>query len=215
MDIKATDCITVVGQRGCGKSHLAREINNLFPRSLIIDPAYDWIEGEKVNSFDQLTTKLINKKNNNDKKFKLIFQFNPDQGNKDAYFNHILRLCYHFGNLQVVIDEVQLFTNPHYLPEYFKNLLFIGRHKGVSIMAITQRPAQLNKSILSQSSHVFVGQLHEKNDLRSVADFLNEDTDKLIQMPKRHFLYFSPENGKKIITTENNKNNKNIKKIQK
>lgn len=202
MNFKATDCFTVVGQRGCGKSHLAREINNLFPRSVIIDPAYDWTEGEKVNTFSAFSKKLLDKKIINEKKFRIIFQFSPDQTNIEEHFNHVLRLCYHFGNIQVVIDEVQLFTNPHYLPEYLKNLLFIGRHKGVSVMAITQRPAQLNKSILSQSSHVYVGQLHEKNDLRSVADFLNEDTDKLIQLPKRHFLYFSPENGKKVITTD-------------
>lgn len=202
MEIRSDDCITVVGQRGCGKSHLARQINSMFPRSVIIDPAYDWTNGDKVNSFDLFSNKLIEYKNNKKKEFRLIFQFNPDQKYKEQIFNEILRVCYHFGNIQVVIDEVQLFANPHYMPEYLKNLLFIGRHQKISVMAITQRPAQLNKSILSQSSHVFVGQLHEKNDLRSVADFLNEDTNKLIQLPKRNFIYFSTNHGKKLISTE-------------
>lgn len=202
MEIKSTDCFTIVGKRECGKSYLARKINDLFPRSVIIDPACDWTNGEIVNSFDSFSNKLINFKNNNKKEFKLIFQFNPDQKNKEEHLNHVLRLCYHFGNIQVVIDEVQLFTNPHYMPEYLKNLLFIGRHKGISVMAITQRPSQLNKSILSQSSHVYVGQLHEKNDLKSVSNFLNEETDKLIQLPNRHFIYFSPKHGKKLINTE-------------
>lgn len=200
MKYKPTDCFTIVGTRGTGKSYLAEQINKIYPRSVVIDPTKGWTNGEVVTSFNQFAEKLNNKLNN--KKFRIIFRFNPDENNKEELFNHVLRLCFHFKNIQVVIDEVQLFTNPHYLPPYLQNLLFVGRHQGVSVMAITQRPARLNKSILSQSSHVFVGQLHEKNDLKSVSDFLNEDSNKLINLPKRTFIYFSPEFGKSIISTE-------------
>lgn len=202
MKFKPTDCFTIVGTRGTGKSYLARVINSLFPRSVIIDPARDWTEGEVVTSFDKFAEKLTEKNNENAKKFRIIFRFSPDEKNKQELLNHVLRLCFHFKNIQVVIDEVQLFTNPHFLPSYLENLLFIGRHEGISVMAITQRPARINKSILSQSAHVFVGQLHEKNDLNAVGDFLNEDSNKLISLPKRTFIYFSPEFGKKIFSTE-------------
>lgn len=202
MKILPTDCFTVVGSRGTGKSYLARGLNKLFPRSVIIDPVKDWTDGEIVTSFKDFSELLIKKGKNNDREFRIIFRFNPDEKNQSELFNHVLRLCYHFKNIQVVIDEVQLFTNPHGMPEYLKNLLFMGRHQGISVMAITQRPSQINKNILSQSAHVYVGQLHERNDLKAVGNFLNEDTNKLISLKKRNFIYFSPENGKKLISTE-------------
>ncbi len=202
MKIKTTDCFTIVGTRGTGKSYLAREINALFPRSVIFDPARDWSDGEIVRSFDDFSKKLTEKITKSEKKFRIIFQFNPDDSNKETTLNHALRLCFNYKNLQVVIDEVQLFTSPHSLPSYLENCLFVGRHNGLSVMCITQRPARLNKSILSQSAHVYVGQLHERNDLRAVGDFLNEDLARLISLPKRQFIYFSPEFGKKIISTE-------------
>ncbi|HRO67180.1 MAG TPA: hypothetical protein PL182_06430, partial [Pseudobdellovibrionaceae bacterium] len=85
---------------------------------------------------------------------------------------------------------------PHFLPEYLKNCLFIGRHYGISLVCITQRPGQLNKNILAQSLHVFVGQLHEKNDLRVVSDFINIPQEKIINLEKFNFFHFSP--GKEI-----------------
>ncbi|MFN3453518.1 MAG: AAA family ATPase [Pseudobdellovibrio sp.] len=200
MNFKATDCFSIFGTRGTGKSYLARKLNDLYPRSVVIDPARDWTDGEIVTSFTAFADKLKNKLN--DKKFRIIFQFNPDEANKEELLNHVLRLCFHFKNLQVVIDEVQLFTSPHYLPEYFKNLLFMGRHQGISVMCITQRPAQLNKSILSQSLHVYCGQLHDKNDISAVSSFLNTDSNKLFNLKKRQFIYFNPEIGTKLISTE-------------
>lgn len=206
MKFSATDCFAIFGTRGTGKSHLARMINDIYPRSVIIDPAKDWtkagLDAEIVTTFDQFANKLTQYKNNGLNKFRIIFQFHPDEQNKEEQLNHVLRLCFHFKNIQVVIDEVQLFSNPHYLPKYLENCLFVGRHEGLSIMAITQRPARINKSILSQSAHVFCGQLHDKNDLKAVGNFLNEDSEKLVSLPKRNFYYFSPETGKKIISTE-------------
>ncbi len=213
MSFKVTDCFTIVGTRGTGKSHLAREINDVYPRSVVFDPTNDWTDGVVVSSFESFAEKLKYLYSINEKTFRLIFRFNPDMDRetRENTFNQALRLCFFFKNLQVVIDELQLFTSPHYMPEYLKNLLFIGRHQGISVMGITQRPAQINKSMLSQSAHVFCGQLHERNDLRAISDFINEDVKTLIALPKRYFIWFNPETGKKLISTEKNSvKNKNI-----
>lgn len=205
MNIGATDCVTVLGTRGTGKSTLARNISGMWPRSIVIDPVSDWTDGEVIYSFENLAHRLIELKKEDANKFRIIFRFNPDQENKETIFNEILRLAFHFKNLQVVIDEIQLFSTPHFLPNYLKNLLFIGRHNGISLVCITQRPGQLNKSILAQSFHVFVGQLHEKNDLRAISDFVNISQEKIINLPKFNFFHFSPGENIKIINIEKNK----------
>lgn len=206
MIIQEADCICIFGKRKCGKSHLAREIAEVFPRQVTIDPVADWTNGEVVTTFEAFAAKLKEKYLNRENKFNIIFRFNPDEKLTTEIFNEILRLCYHIGGLmgglQVIIDEVQMFCNPHFMPQYLKNLAFIGRHKKIGLICITQRPASVNKGLLSQSEHIFVGQLHDKNDLRAVADFIGDDTEKLISLPARNFIYFSPTYGKKQFSTE-------------
>lgn len=205
MKFEVADCFCIFGKRKSGKSYLARKINSAYPRQVIIDPVADWTDGELVFSFNSFAEKLNEKRKSGENSFKIIFRFSPDDKNTEEIFNEILRLCYHFGDMQVVIDEVQMFCNPHWMPAYLKNLAFIGRHRKVGLCVITQRPAQINKGLLSQAEHIFCGQLHDKNDLRAVADFIGDDLDKLISLPARNFIYFSPTFGKKIISTENKK----------
>lgn len=200
-NLNATDCVTVLGTRGTGKSSLARRISEIWPRVVIIDPVMDWkgTPEETATDFSQFSEKMNKLKNENTKKFKLIFRFNPETENKEGVFNHVLRLCFHFKNIQVVIDEIQLFSTPQYIPEHLKNLLFIGRHNGISVICITQRPGQLNKSILAQSLHVFCGQLHERNDLRVVSDFINTSQEQIINLKKGSFFHFTPGESIKLI----------------
>lgn len=204
MIFQPADCFCIFGKRKSGKSYLAREICSAYPRQVIIDPVADWTDGEVVTSFNLFAEKLRNKIENNIRNYKIIFRFNPDEKLTSDIFNEILRLCYHAGDLQVIIDEVQMFCNPHWMPPYLKNLAFIGRHKKVGLICITQRPAQVNKGLLSQSEHIFCGQLHDKNDLRAVADFIGDDLNDLISLPARNFIYFSPTFGKNRISTEKN-----------
>jgi DNA helicase HerA-like ATPase len=109
-----------------------------------------------------------------------------------------MRVCYYFGHIQVVVEEVQLYSSPHTLSKWLKNCLLTGRHKGLSLLFTTQRPGELNKTILSQCSHIFCGQIVEGNDLRYVSSFLNEDSKRLSGLPPRRFLYFSDDGIKEI-----------------
>jgi DNA helicase HerA-like ATPase len=197
MEYQTGDCITLVGMRKSGKSHKAREIlknKKVFKRVVIFDPVCDWHEGTVVNSWAGFTKAILELKDAS--KFTLIFRFSPDDPTRPETLNEALRVLYHLGNLFVVIDEIQLFCTPHYMPPYLENLYFIGRHRGVGVVAITQRPSKLNKSCLSQSEHVFVGQLHENNDIKVVANFLNKTTAEVIAIKRREFIYFSPSQEK-------------------
>nr|BFD59659.1 hypothetical protein CKG001_17660 [Bdellovibrio sp. CKG001] len=191
---------TIVGKTGSGKSYLARQLlKKDFKRQVIFDPVMDWHDGIIVESWAAFAEKIMLFAKL--KEFKLIFRFSPDDPHKPETLNEALRVIYHIGNIQVVIDEIQLFCTPHYMPPYMENLYFIGRHKNIGVMGITQRPSKLNKSALAQSTHVFVGQLHERNDIRVVADFLDENTQRIVGIKPREFIYFSPTFGKRDFKT--------------
>jgi len=195
---KSTDCILIMGRRGCGKSYLAQKVQSVWPRRIILDTLGEYEEGEIVYSFHEFAEKLIQLKSSSTQNFALIYKFDPESDMSEEEFNEVMRLSYYFGNVQIVLEEVQNFSSPHVLPKWLKNCLLTGRHQNISVLATTQRPGELNKTILSQCAHIFVGQINEGNDLKYISAFLNQDAKKLVSLPERRFLYFGPEGVKEI-----------------
>lgn len=197
-----TDCFAILGTRGCGKSFLCRRVQDLYPKRVIIDSLNEYKSSgpnEVVSDFEVFCEKMLELKKSKKKKFQIIFQFNPEIENSDEIFNQILRVLYKFKNIQIVIEEVQLFASPHRLPHWLKQCLLTGRHQNLSLIFTTQRPGELNKTILSQCTHIFAGQMHEKNDLKYISGFLGVDTEKLINLEKRKFIYWRPGNEALVV----------------
>lgn len=185
-----------MGRRGCGKSFLAKKIQDIYPRKIIIDTLNEYSSPDLIYSFHEFCEKIKQCQHLNS--FTLIYQFDPESEKSIDEFNEILRICYYFGNIQIVIEEIQIFASPHYMPHWLKQCLLIGRHQGLSMMFTTQRPGELNKTILSQCAHVFCGQMIEGNDVKYVSSFLNQNSEKLINLPQREFIYFSTQGIKQI-----------------
>ena len=196
--MKSTDCILIMGRRGCGKSYLSKRIQSVWPRRIIIDSLSEYTEGEHVFNFYEYSEKLKQYKASSVSNFELVYQFDPENELSEEEFNQLLRLAYYFGNVQVVIEECQLYSSPHKMPRWLKNSLLTGRHQNMSLLFTTQRPGELNKTILSQCAHIFCGQINEGNDLRYVSSFLGPESDKLALLPERQFLYFSSEGVKQV-----------------
>lgn len=193
-----TDCLLVMGRRGCGKSYLAQRLQKLWPRRVIIDSLDEYRDGDIVSNFEDFTEKLIEYRKKQLKEFELIYQFDPENDLSADEFNEILRVLFHFSNIQIVIEEVQLYSTPTMLPKWLKHCLLIGRHRNLSLLFTSQRPGQINKTIISQCAHIFCGQIFEGNDLKYVSNFLNQSTEKLINLPDRKFLYFSKDGIREI-----------------
>lgn len=194
-----------MGRRGCGKSYLGKRLQQIWPRRVIIDPTCEYTEGNGkpifkgatvINNFHEFCEYLIKFENNS--KFVLIFQFDQENLTTDSEFNEICRLIYYLGNVQLVLEEVQLYASPHEIPHWLKNLLLTGRHQNISLLFTSQRPGQINKTILSQCNNIFCGSIIEGNDLRYVSNFLNKSTAELTNLPDREFIWRSPKGIKKI-----------------
>ncbi len=192
--IDKTDCILIMGRRGCGKSFLAKGIQGIFPRRVIVDTLNEYRpEGPNqflARNFSEFSEKLIEYKQNNIRNFVLIFQFPVESDQFEGVFNEIMRVCYYFKDIQIVIEEVQLHSNTQWLPSWLKKNLLIGRHQGLSLLFTSQRPGEVNKTIVSQCTHIFCGNLIDGNDIKYVSNFLNQDSEKLVNLPDRRFLYF-------------------------
>ena len=64
-----------------------------------------------------------------------------------------------------------------------------GRKRGLGILLATQRPALVNKNVLSQCNNVFIGKLMLKNDLDSVRLFFSsmDEVKQLTALEPGHF----------------------------
>jgi hypothetical protein len=191
---KSTDLSCILGRRGCGKTYLLRRLISVYPRCIIFDTLHEYTEtdGIVVNSYDEFSDFIL--KNQSTKNFVLIFQFELDIKNELQLFNECLKLLYFRGSVTIVIEEVQNFSNASIwgLQPYFKHCLLTGRHRDLSMIFTTQRAGELHKTILSQCSHIFCGQLHEKNDLLYVCSFLNINVEQIQHLEDRKFIYFQP-----------------------
>jgi len=179
-----------MGQRGCGKSYLGRNIQTCWPRRIIIDTLgeYSDQDGTVVFTFDEFSDFLTQRKSDGSD-FVLIYQFDPESQLSDLEFDEIVRVAFYFGNCQLVIEEIQEHSTPHSMPHWLKKALLTGRHQNLSLLFTSQRPGEINKTIISQCSHIFVGKIVEGNDLKYIAYFLGDKAQELTTLPDRVFLY--------------------------
>lgn len=199
----STDCIVIFGQRGCGKTFLNKMIQTAWPRRVIIDIMGEYDREKSVFTFEDFSEKLIEYEKNKTPEFELIFQFDPEDEVSEKNFNEIMRLCYYFGNIQIVIEEIQEFCTPHEIPKWLRNCYLTGRHHNISIICTSQRPAFVNKTVVALSDHKFLGRCSEANDLNYLSSIVGrENTQKLTQLPNRNFFHYSKD-GVILISTEN------------
>lgn len=195
-----TDIISIIGKRGSGKSTLGRAIQKGYPRKIIIDRLGEYPLNDSnifVDTFYDFSEKI--KQTLHDQSFTIVFGFDIESQNHDELFNQVLRIAYYRGNVSVVIEEIHHFASPYMLPQWLRETLLTGRHRGLSLISTTQRPAELHKTILSQSNHIFSGCLYEKNDIDYLKHFMGEDAFKLQNIPIGKFLHFMPGSPSKIV----------------
>lgn len=71
--------------------------------------------------------------------------------------------------VRFVVDELSEFTTAAEAPPEWRRLVKRGRKKGVTIMAASQRPAEIDKTIWSNASLVRTGRLGYDNDQLVIA----------------------------------------------
>ncbi len=191
----ATSVTSILGTRGCGKTHLSREVQKLYPRVVIIDITGEYSDGIECYTFEEFCEALENTLHQ--KEFRIVFHSNMDAGDEEKEeIDHIIRLCMirssapeaDHNNLLLVCEEVQNYSTVHTLPKYMRKCLLIGRHYGVAMVFTSQRPAEVHKVILSQSHNLFAGTVVEPNDLKYLSQRIGDEAEQLPEMPERTFL---------------------------
>lgn len=208
---KSSDKITIIGKSGSGKTTLSKKLHEsgLFKRVVVFD-RMDEYDGSNYNAicydFNQFTIAI--KRLCNYPRFRILFKFNIESTGHDDDFNEALRIIYYLGGTCAVIEETWNFSSNKFLPKWYKEILLTGRHgqnkltgDSVGLITTSQRPAEVHKTVFSQSNHVFVGTLFENNDIKYIAEFIgHENAEKCKTLPVGKFLHYQMNGETSIVS---------------
>lgn len=207
-----TDITAIFGQRGSGKSELGKAISAMWRRRIIIDILGEWKKSDGVdlitNSFDS-AAEFLKRKIGAPGNFTLVFQFDVDSKTESQkqLFNALLRLIWKRGkitgeNACLVIEEVHEYCGPNWSEEWLRKCIMIGRHANLAMIMSSQRPAQVDKAIISQAKNVLIGRLFEYRDIEYIRQTIGDDAD-LVPKLKPYDFVFRRENEEKKIVNRN------------
>lgn len=77
-------------------------------------------------------------------------------------------------------DNFQLTASQRRMVEVFEDIAKEGRKFGITLFPATQRPSELNKTIVAQCANFIIGKLNNENDKSLIKGMLPDGDDKII-----------------------------------
>lgn len=149
--------VLILGRSGTGKSTLLKQVlfSNQFPRLIILDIS-DEYEGEET-SIDTLIDWVLEERTPPQFSCRIV----PDT---EQDIRHLSTLVLMIGHCVLVAEEMADYAQV----EEFKRLLRRGRRQGVQVLGISQRPADIPKTVTSQMPCTVCFWTDEPRDLEYV-----------------------------------------------
>lgn len=185
MSLKQRELITVVGKTGRGKSFLNEKY--LVPKIaknqpvIIADSMAEY--SFKSYSFEQLYTMLKNDSFPKNGVFKVDVK--DEKTAKKLFAFSALSELKHC----LLVEEASKYCSPSKINPHLEKIVAYGRHYGVSAIFVSQRFAQINRLITSQSDFIVSFAQTESNDLKKISKLT--DADRFISgLNRREFVAF-------------------------
>lgn len=176
--------VALVGGSGSGKSARARELLQEWApkRLIIVDPMDEYGEfGRRYASIRGLVAGL--------KAGSMRVRFVPwgDPKQRVIQFDKLAGIAYAIGECTFVAEELNLFTKPSWAPANWSDCTLRGRHKGMRILGISQRPAGVDKNFFSNATVVRSMALSYDDDVKCMA--------RVLRVPSNDVLGITREKG--------------------
>ena len=166
--LASDEVICIGGMRGTGKTTLAKHIASKFEACVIFDP---------LGQYSEFSDTYV-----------------PRSSSLEE-FDSIARMVWQRGNTVFVVEECESFLGERMnLSPYAFRIVLQGRNRGIGLIAVTRRIANLSKTVFSLSDHVYLFRFFSPNDVKYCSEFIGRAwAARLQKLPKYHFLYYSAE----------------------
>lgn len=175
------DIRAYIGASGSGKSAaVKRRIAEEKPdRLLVWDPQGEYAAVLGVHPFTRLAGVQQALVKAGAGPVRLVFDPAPDPAVMVKQFDAFCNLAYAAGNLWLVAEELSDVTQPGWAPAGWSKISRKGRHKGLSVLGVTQRPAAVDKHFFGNASRVRCGRLNYDADVKTMANVLRVQADEI------------------------------------
>jgi hypothetical protein len=192
-EIRLNDRIAIFGGTGTGKSILAQILFRSLPvewHKVIIDVTDSVIEPTAYTFYDPQKVPW-------DKAYNL--RFVPDiNSNLDEQINDLYLSCFYHGACWIWMDEVNEVSTAHRTPFGMRKVLLQGRKAYVGHAACTPRPADISKSIVTQSQYLITFALVDFDDRQRMARYMGMTSDEfdvaLNELGEHDYLFYDVAN---------------------
>jgi energy-coupling factor transporter ATP-binding protein EcfA2 len=152
------EVLVILGTRGSGKSSLAKSLLRSLPRVVIFDTCEEYKaphvirSGHPVELFRYLR-----------KRKRYCVSYVPREPKRE--WPWVCRIAFALGDMMLCAEEVDQATSAGYSGPEFGNLLRRGRHRGVSVIGISRRPAEIPRELTANAYRIVAFRSTEPRDL--------------------------------------------------
>lgn len=197
-DWKPGQCVTIVGPRGTGKTHICLELAEMSPYVLLLatkrkDPLIQELQRDGYlvtgNLDDVSWTHDENKEAMRPVHPKIVFwpRFpdNLDEKKRLALQSDAMRQAMGWadktGKWTVIIDETMWMSESLKLEQEMKALWFQGRTQGISVIANAQRPTHVPRLAFSSADYLFLAKTGDRRDVMNLREISTSIPAELIE----------------------------------
>lgn len=194
----SADIIGVVGASGMGKGIFVKGYLRKLPRTRPIvvwspleqtDDYAAVIGGVVVRSITALVAAIQSKKR------RIVLVPAGDPKAVKVVFDRFCRIVWELTGWCVVVEELSRVTSPSWAPPAWKNLSTAGRHRGLTIIGTSQRPAQVDKDFFGNCTEIRCYAVGYKADAVAMADTMFLDYREVLKLPKFHYIHRDKATG--------------------
>jgi len=175
--LEQADIIAIFGGSGSGKSYRFRELTKHDKRLVVWDSMAEYDELSIIDGDIRLLVGLLSRRKN----FRVAFR--PDFEDMTEQFRKFCKLVYAVGNMTVGVEELNEVTQASFAPPAWKSLTSRGRHRGLHIRGMSQRPASVDKDFIGNATEIYAGRLPYSPDWKSLQGKFGNSSFELEKYP--------------------------------
>jgi len=187
----------IFGKRGSGKTTKVRELTRTFRRVLYYDTlGRDYSDGVICETLTELKAFW---RRCYQGAYRLVYRPADPEGD----FPAVCELVFAAGEMAYVVEEADLFFQQGSTCPEFRNLIQRGRHAGVEMYCVTQRPKGFGRLLTSQTEKFYLFSTREPDDLRYFRDRCGDAVAaRLPDLPKFQCIEYDDYTGCEANTDE-------------
>jgi DNA helicase HerA-like ATPase len=184
--------VGVFGIQGMGKTTYIKQITKNLDRVLFVDTL------EEFNYTTITNPKELIEYLKDRIKFKIEY-VNIDDSDVDAlekvsialkaYVQEMLKKYEIDIDITLVVDEVDIYSNSHFIAHHFSEVIRRGRHYNTNLIYATRRPHEAPRLATSQSNAFVIFKTIEPSDINFFKSFIGDYANEIPNLQRFEYLY--------------------------